>query len=59
VEAYHPEHKKKQRKRYVQFAGAQQLFVTAGSDFHRDGLGRCTIALELLPEVFRSFVNHK
>lgn len=59
IEAYHPEHKKKQRKRYMQFAAAHDLFVTAGSDFHREGLGRCTIELDLLPEPFRSFINHK
>ena len=59
IEVYHPEHKKKQRKRYVQFATDHGLFVTAGSDFHREGLGRCTLAVDLLPEVFQSFLNHK
>lgn len=59
IEAYHPEHKKKQRKRYVKFAVDHDLFVTAGSDFHRDGLGRCTIELDLLPDIFHSFVYHK
>ncbi len=57
IEAYHPEHKKKQRKRYIQFAADHGLFLTAGSDFHREGLGCCALVAEALPEQFRIFAG--
>ncbi len=57
IEVVHPEHKKKQRKRYRQYAEDHGLFVTAGSDFHRDGLGRCAIEIGDLPKRFHRFIS--
>lgn len=52
IEVYHPEHKKKQQKKYRQLAEKLGLFITGGSDFHSQGLGRCTLPQEYLAPIF-------
>lgn len=57
IEVGHPEHKKKQRKRYAEFVQTHGLFITAGSDFHFGGLGKQVVELASLPERFHSFYS--
>lgn len=52
IEAYHPEHKKKQEQRYMQLAAEKGLLLTGGSDFHRHGLGKRVVDANMLPANF-------